>query len=92
MLGFKGQYVCPIRLLSHCVVHCDPITLGGGGTCAAPEQASRNAIPDGNVVKFQKSGKPQAPPIRCGHFRRANAQKTHTSSDLCRTRRSDRSL
>jgi hypothetical protein len=62
MLGFKGQYVCPIRLLSHRVVHCDPITLGGGGTCAAPEQASRNAIPDGNVVKFQKSGKPQAPP------------------------------
>jgi hypothetical protein len=60
MLGFKGQYVCPIRLLSHPVVHCDPITLGGGGTCAAPEQASRNAIPDGNVVKFQKSGKPDA--------------------------------
>jgi len=39
-----------------------PNQLGGGGTCAAPEQASRNAIPDGNVVKFQKSGKPQAPP------------------------------
>jgi len=34
MLGFKGQYVCPIGLLSHRVVHCDPITLGGGGTIA----------------------------------------------------------
>jgi hypothetical protein len=32
-----------------------------GGTGAAPEQASRNAIPDGNVVKFQKSRKPQGP-------------------------------
>lgn len=33
-----------------------------GGTGAAPEQAARNAITDGNVVKFQKSRKPQAPP------------------------------
>jgi hypothetical protein len=31
MLGFKGQYVCPIRLLSHRFIHCDSITLGGGG-------------------------------------------------------------
>jgi hypothetical protein len=33
-----------------------------GGTGAAPEQAARNAITDGNVVKFRKSRKPQAPP------------------------------
>ena len=42
MLGFKGQYVCPIRLLSHRVVHCDPITLGGGGTIATVSSSNND--------------------------------------------------
>jgi hypothetical protein len=43
MLGFKGQYVCPIRLLSHRVIHCDSITLGGGGTIATVISTARKS-------------------------------------------------